>query len=317
MPSLAVLPEIFGFFSYSREDDEEGTLSALRDAIQRELSAQLGRSKTTFRLWQDQEAIRPGKLWESEIKTAIEQSVFFIPIITPRTVNSDHCIFEFEAFLDHQCLLGRTDLVFPLLYIPVPALENEAEWRKDPVLSEVGKRQYVDWRRFRQLDVRTTAVREEIERFCAKIVGALREPLASPEERVERELQNLGSAEELEQQLNAIKKDNALTDEDKSFYCRMKELEYIDRTRIKIQDLMIETINQDAELAYHRDQVYRKLSEPGLKQEYGKLKRSSELLKLKSDRLERESKKYDQRRKLIMLKITSKNVPKEWRWQAE
>jgi hypothetical protein len=61
MSSLAELPEVIGFFSYSREDDEafEGTLSALRDGIQRELSAQLGRSRTTFRLWQDRSAIAP------------------------------------------------------------------------------------------------------------------------------------------------------------------------------------------------------------------------------------------------------------------
>jgi hypothetical protein len=52
MSSLADLPEVIGFFSYSREDDEafEGTLSALSDGIQRELSAQLGRSKTNLRL---------------------------------------------------------------------------------------------------------------------------------------------------------------------------------------------------------------------------------------------------------------------------
>jgi hypothetical protein len=98
MSSLVDLPEIVGFFSYSREDDEafEGTLSALRDAIQRELSAQLGRSRSTFRLWQDQTAIAPGQLWESEIKKAVEQAVFFIPIVTPRAVNSHHCKFEFE-----------------------------------------------------------------------------------------------------------------------------------------------------------------------------------------------------------------------------
>ena len=68
MSPLADLPEVVGFFSYSREDDEsfEGTLSALRDAIQRELGAQLGRSKTNFRLWQDKAAIAPGQLWESE-----------------------------------------------------------------------------------------------------------------------------------------------------------------------------------------------------------------------------------------------------------
>jgi hypothetical protein len=52
----------------------------------RELSAQLGRSKRNFHLWQDQAAIAPGKLWELEIKKAIDQSVFFIPIVTPRAV---------------------------------------------------------------------------------------------------------------------------------------------------------------------------------------------------------------------------------------
>ena len=79
MSSLADLSEIVGFFSYSREDDEasDGSLSTLRLAIQRELSAQLGRSKRTFRLWQDQEAITPGRLWESEIKAAVEQAIFY------------------------------------------------------------------------------------------------------------------------------------------------------------------------------------------------------------------------------------------------
>jgi hypothetical protein len=64
------LPELVGFFSYSREDDEgsRGALSALRESIQHELRAQLGRSMKTFRLWQDREAIAAGKLWEAEIK---------------------------------------------------------------------------------------------------------------------------------------------------------------------------------------------------------------------------------------------------------
>jgi tetratricopeptide (TPR) repeat protein len=126
MSSLAELPELAGFFSYSREDDEafKGTLSALRDGIQRELSAQLG--KRTFRLWQDLEAIAPGKLWESEIKTAIDGSFFFIPIVTPRSVGSKYCKFEFESFLAREKEIGRSDLVFPILCISVSALENEA-----------------------------------------------------------------------------------------------------------------------------------------------------------------------------------------------
>jgi TIR domain len=115
--SLAQLPEIVGFFSYSREDDEafRGSLSALRDAIQRDLSAQLGRTKRNFRLWQDQEAIAPGKMWESEIAKAVEEAAFFIPIVTPRAVASKYCKFEFESFLARERTgPGRSHLPDPL-----------------------------------------------------------------------------------------------------------------------------------------------------------------------------------------------------------
>jgi len=183
MSPFADSTEIVGFFSYSREDDEafRGTLSAIREAIQRELAAQLGRTKATFRLWQDKEAIAPGKLWESEIKAAVQQSVFFIPIVTPRMVNSRHCQFEFDAFLARERELGRTDLVFPILYVRVPALEDETRWRDHPVLSAIASRQYVDWQTFRHSDAYTPSIREEIARFAGKIVDTLSTERRSPE----------------------------------------------------------------------------------------------------------------------------------------
>jgi hypothetical protein len=190
MSSLVDLREIIGFFSYSREDDEssyKGRLSALREAIQNELAAQLGRSKVTFRLWQDKEAIAPGELWEEEIKAAVDQSAFFIPIVTPRAVNSDQRKFEFEAFLARERTLGRTDLVFPILYVPVPALEEEGRWRNHPVLSIIGKRQYVDWRKFRYSDDLTPAMREEVAGFASKIVKALHQTWLTPDERRRQE----------------------------------------------------------------------------------------------------------------------------------
>src|SRR5580693_6126739 len=109
MSSLADLPELVGFFSYSRDDDDDsnGALSALRDRIQRELRGQLGRTRTEFRLWQDNAAIPSGALWEEEIKSAVAQSVFFIPIVTPTTVRSRHCKIEFDLFLRREAELGR------------------------------------------------------------------------------------------------------------------------------------------------------------------------------------------------------------------
>lgn len=215
MSSLASLPEMVGFFSYSREDDEafKGTLSALREGIQRELSAQLGRSKRTFRLWQDQEAIAPGKLWESEIKAAVAQAVFFIPIVTPRTVGSKYCQFEFEAFLARERALGRTDLIFPIVYITIPGLDDESRWRGHNVLSVIGERQYVDWRHLRHLSGDSTVVREAVERFCQKIVDSLNEPWQSPEERQAQEEQERQEARERQCEQLALDAETRAADE--------------------------------------------------------------------------------------------------------
>ena len=119
MLSLVDLPELIGFFSYSRDDDADshGALSALRHRIQGELRSQLGRSMKTFRLWQDKEAIASGTLWEREIRTAVDQSVFFIPIITPTVIRSEFCRFELEQFLAREASLGREDATLDDVFV--------------------------------------------------------------------------------------------------------------------------------------------------------------------------------------------------------
>jgi hypothetical protein len=184
MSSLADLPEIIGFFSYSREDDEdsENGLSALRTRIQNELRAQLGCSKDALRLWQDREAIPPGTLWESQIDNAVKQAVFFIPIVTPRVLRSEYCGIEFQKFLDRERELKRSDLIFPILYIDVEELENPKAWRHRPEFRMMAERQYVDWRNFRY-DLNSPDVRRAVASLCRTIAQALRRTI--PDEQVE------------------------------------------------------------------------------------------------------------------------------------
>src|SRR5262245_14511216 len=201
MSSLADAPDLVGFFSYSREDDEDsgGKLSKLRERIQAELRGQLGRTKKDFRLWQDQAAIAHGTMWEDEIKSAIAESVFFIPIITPTTVRSHHCKFEFDAFLAREKELGRSNLVFPILYIPVPALTGD-RWRENPLLAIIGSRQYEQWQNLRQLDPSSTEVALRVEKFCANICRALEQEWLSPEERQQAEVQRVAEEEHRRQE---------------------------------------------------------------------------------------------------------------------
>ncbi|HXO70832.1 MAG TPA: TIR domain-containing protein [Bradyrhizobium sp.] len=190
MSSLADLPDLAGFFSYSRRDDEDSdrSLSDLRKQIHRELRTQLG---FELKLWQDTEAIPGGTEWETEIKKAISRSVFFIPIVTPSSVASRHCRLEFEAFLDREQALGRSNLVFPLLYVRVPALEREEQWRQDPLLAIIGRRQHTDWQKFRHRSLTEAEPKEKIEQFCRDIVESLRESWISPEEQARREKERL------------------------------------------------------------------------------------------------------------------------------
>jgi formylglycine-generating enzyme required for sulfatase activity len=190
MSSLADLDKIIGFFSYSRQDDDDsaGALSKLRDRIYRELAMQLGHRD--FRLWQDKSAIAFGEIWKRSIKTAVADSVFFIPVVTPRAVASQYCKFEFDSFLAREGLIGRSDLVFPILYIDVPGLNAEVARRDDDILKLINERQYVDWRQFRYRDINTPDVSEKIGQFCANIVEALRRPWEPPQQMLAAQQQN-------------------------------------------------------------------------------------------------------------------------------
>jgi TPR repeat protein len=201
MSSLADAPDLVGFFSYSREDDEDsgGKLSKLRERIQAELRGQLGRTKRDFRLWQDKDAIAHGELWEDRIRTAIFESVFFIPIITPTAVRSYHCKFEFDSFLAREKELGRSNLVFPILYISVPALTGD-RWRQDPLLAIIGSRQYEQWQNLRHLDASSTEVALRVEKFCANICRALQQEWLSPEERQQAEARRVAEDERRRQE---------------------------------------------------------------------------------------------------------------------
>ena len=129
---------------------------------------------------------------------------FFIPIITPTAVKSRFCKFEFETFLAREKELGRSNLVFPILYIPVPALMGD-RWRQDPLLSIIGSRQYEQWQNLRQLDPSSTEVALRVEKFCANICGALQQEWLSPEERREAESQLAAKADRRRQQEAEIK----------------------------------------------------------------------------------------------------------------
>ena len=223
MPRLSDLPELIGFFSYSREDDEDfdHALSKLRTRIQNELRGQLGRSRESLRLWQDKEAIPPGTLWASEIQAAIGQSVFFIPIVSPRVVRSQYCGIEFDKFLARERELGRSDLVFPILFIDLPELSDKTAEGPE-ILQTLSVRQYVDWREFRY-DPDNPQVRREVAEFCKKITQTLRR--IPPQDEADRRRARDAEAAEQAKQEEARARDAQRQQEEAAAEARAREAE--------------------------------------------------------------------------------------------
>src|ERR1700738_3058137 len=204
MSSLAQLPKLIGFFSYSRTDDEgdDGAVLALANRIYRELRSQLGRNDQNFKLRRDKDALAAGEQGKEKLKEAVSESVFFIQMVTPSAVNSGFCRFEFESFIERENDLGRDDLVFPILYISIPELDSTPEIT-DPVISIVKDRQYDDWRPIRYLDVNSTEVRQTVGQFCSTISRKLRLPWLSPAERRAIEEQRRGEEQRRLQEVEA------------------------------------------------------------------------------------------------------------------
>jgi hypothetical protein len=110
MSSLADLPELVGFFSYSREDDadDRGKLSALRDCIERELGTQLGLRMKSSPFGRTKRRSLTARSGKSGSRPLSRGRPSLIPIITLRVVKNPYCRFDLDLFLAREAMIGAT-----------------------------------------------------------------------------------------------------------------------------------------------------------------------------------------------------------------
>ena len=166
-----------GFWSYTGTDDtaSRGRLSRLRLLLADELQAKIGR-EPRVQIFQDVAAIPYGANWEKEIRRALDQSSFLIPIITPAFLHSEWCCREVTHFRARQAALGRDDLVFPVHYLDVGAFETvrRHECHDPGVLDHLRTHQWVDFRRLRLLPAETDVlVAQKLDEVADAICAAM------------------------------------------------------------------------------------------------------------------------------------------------
>jgi hypothetical protein len=180
--------------SYTRFDDQNdgAFLTAFRERLSYEVRAHSGQE---FRIFQDTEDIKWGEQFEQRIDAALDTITFFIPILTPSFFKSTFCRYELETFLTREQELGCGDLVLPVYYIEVAALEDKHLRADDPLAQTLAARQRIDWRDLRFESFEEPQVRRMLAQMAQQIARRI---VAQERERQQHEAaeQRRGGAEE-------------------------------------------------------------------------------------------------------------------------
>jgi formylglycine-generating enzyme required for sulfatase activity len=166
-----------GFWSYTRDDDRisNGRLSQLRVLLTNELQGLFGKLPQVH-IFQDAEAIEHGTDWENEIRKALGQSSFFIPIVTPGFLQSDMCCMEMTRFRDREIELGRSDLIIPFYWIGTEDADpGSREDCCDPAVFDlVRSRQGISFQDLRFREPTSEVVLSRVAELAASIRRTLR-----------------------------------------------------------------------------------------------------------------------------------------------
>ena len=208
--------EPVGFWSYARLNDNnnQGRLSALRKIIEDAIAERRGRP---IKVWQDANDIPSGSAWAKTIARTIGETTFFIPIVSPRFLESQYCLEEIKLFRRRMAELKRGDLIFPIHYVDVDQTRPE-EIPFGNELTYLRELQWEDFRNQRFVDPGSRGVLEWADKFAVSILSALRRE-AEPSQ---------GPPNEIVEPLSQVADWNIAIDEPNHFLGREAELAEIE-----------------------------------------------------------------------------------------
>src|SRR5690349_14311125 len=103
-----------GFWSYVHDDDADmhGAINRLASNVQKEFGVLTGGGK--LELFFDSASLNWGDAWRDRIEQALEETTFFIPIITPRFFGSEECRRELMVFFEKASHMQLEGFILPL-----------------------------------------------------------------------------------------------------------------------------------------------------------------------------------------------------------
>lgn len=128
---------IVAFISFTKQDNKylEGYLSRLCKEIEKSIGFLSGQNLSVF----NPEYVQFGEHEDNRYKEVIEESIVFIPIITPWFFNDDKCRSHVEFFIQKEKERRRNDLIIPLYY------QRPQSNDKDELMQIISERYPIEW----------------------------------------------------------------------------------------------------------------------------------------------------------------------------
>jgi len=164
-------PGPIAFLSYVHADDEgtRGGIVLLHRLLQEFVNLC---GERPLEIFLDAEGMLWGRKWKNQVKSALDQTFFFVPVITPRFFESKHCRNELDYFIEREKIIGRDDLIFPIYYANCD-FDNPEKLESDPLKEAIAGRNWSNWCEL-WLDLRdeTRAVKEELLKMARQLRAA-------------------------------------------------------------------------------------------------------------------------------------------------
>ncbi len=161
------------FLSYTRFDNDfaGGAISTFRDQLAAHVRALTAKP---FHIFQDVDGIGLGEHWPTKLDDMLNQTRFFIPILTPSFFESKPCRSELESFLEAERAVGRADLILPIYWTECELLDEETLRSEDPLAVILHERQHHDWRPLVFEAFANAEVQKSLQALARKIKTAKR-----------------------------------------------------------------------------------------------------------------------------------------------
>jgi hypothetical protein len=182
------------FMSYTQFDDEfeGGVLSRLPNELSRTLKFLGGKDIIIFG---EAEDIAPGQQVRQRITQSLNESMIFVPIITPTFFNDTRCREDLLLFINRERNLGRDDLILPVYYQRFPAFDiakqqytiDAFQTEKDPLITNMAQRMPIEWQNLRRKEFSDPEVRIALETLAKRIIQVLEEIQKAMRERERQE----------------------------------------------------------------------------------------------------------------------------------